>query len=71
VYGDKITIILCFVSLISVFFSSLPVHISQGSANCDHFVLPFTPFLGEHVFHHATGQQKVILCCEKKVFMWH
>jgi len=67
-YGDKITIILCFLSLIRFFlFCSLPVHISQGSVNCDHFMLLFTPFLGEHVFHHVTGQQKVILCCEKSV----
>jgi len=65
-YGDKITIILCFLSLIRFFFCSFPVHISPGSENCDHFVL-FTPFLGEHVFHHVTGQQKVILCCEKSV----
>jgi len=65
--GVKITILLCFLSLIRVFFCSLPIHILQGSENSDHFVLHFTPFLGEHVFRHVSGQQKVILCCEKSV----
>jgi acetone carboxylase gamma subunit len=64
-YGNKITIILCFLSLIR-FFCSSPVPISQDSINYDDFAL-FPSFLGEHVFHHVTGQQKVIVCCEKSV----
>jgi len=61
-YGDKITI-----PDTGFFLCLLPVHMSHGSENSDHLVFLFTPFLGEHVFHHVTGQQKFILCCEKSV----
>ena len=67
-YGDKITIILCFLALKRaclfahyqfIFHRVLKILITLFSL--------FTSFLGEHVFHHITGEQQVILCCEDSV----